>query len=285
MALQTTIPLLGSNADAKDLVITILSGSTALNARELFFVARNKFGSKLSYQAIHKGIMLLSQERVLTKTGSKYSISPEWLKQVKEFVENTGKTSKQNYVDELKPGQKETNLVFYSPIEAMYALLHLQYKEYLKKNPSHTISIMKRVWPAVCVDKQQFKEFEYVMTHSNHYTLVQGNSKVDEFMSKFFSDFGDKPVFGVKNCAKECDYLVFNDVVAKIFFPKTLITTLDKYYTRTKNIGQNGLNELYLIANNTRGETRIQIIRDQKLADELIQNTISTYNKKHRKEI
>ena len=54
-----------------------------LSAKELF--ARVSKGEEISYQAIHKKLLILVVSGTLIKVDNKYLINPFWVKQQKEF--------------------------------------------------------------------------------------------------------------------------------------------------------------------------------------------------------
>ena len=280
MALQTTIPLLGGKADAKDLVITILSSQWPLNARELFFVARNKFGSKLSYQAIHKALLQLHEEDVVNKAGKNYSLSQEWLGQVTQFAKETNVAYEKNSSREVGGETNEATLVFYNPIKALYKLLDLMHKEFLKQKPEYAVSITRRAWPVICCEKKHFKKLELIVKSCKDYKIVQEKSRIDNFLMGFFKQLGAHYKLGVRGCAKDCDYLVFNDFVVKIFFPKTYSEKLDSFYKKNKEINEKNTQELYDIAYNSNGETIAKVTKNKQLADEIIKRVLKEFGEK-----
>ena len=136
MTLQMVIPLFGGKADAKDLVITILSSEYPLNAREVFFIARNKFGAKQTYQSIHKALVGLEEDDVVVKQGREYLLSDEWMKKITEFAEQTKKQYEKQ--PESRERKKGSQFTFYTPIDALYFALGVMHEDF-KTNPPKKI--------------------------------------------------------------------------------------------------------------------------------------------------
>ena len=86
MTLNITIPQLNSNSKStKDMVISLLSQKWPLSAKEIYNSMRREFGAEFSYQAVHKILNELQQEKILEKNGMSYQISKNWIEQVKKF--------------------------------------------------------------------------------------------------------------------------------------------------------------------------------------------------------
>ncbi len=77
-----TIPSL-SNSPTKEKIIELLSSEWPLTAKKIFHNVSKSIS--ITYQAVHKSLQELIQNKILEKTKEGYQISKEWIKNIGEF--------------------------------------------------------------------------------------------------------------------------------------------------------------------------------------------------------
>jgi len=87
MTISITLPGSGEPRNVKDAIILILSQESTLNLKAIHSKVRGDKKLNVSYQAVHKAIRLLEKEGIVRKDRLSYSISREWVNQLKQFVE------------------------------------------------------------------------------------------------------------------------------------------------------------------------------------------------------
>ncbi len=70
----------------KNIIINLLALKSPQNTNDLHKLIKKDFKLNLSYQAIHKTIKQLVKEKCLLEHQKNYSINPEWIKEVSNFV-------------------------------------------------------------------------------------------------------------------------------------------------------------------------------------------------------
>ncbi|QQR92498.1 MAG: hypothetical protein IPJ89_05120 [Candidatus Iainarchaeum archaeon] len=73
--------------NAKSAIIQKLSKQWPLTPKQLTHAVQREYGMDITYQAVHKALLELEKEKVLSKEDSQWKLNPEWLKQHHTFVE------------------------------------------------------------------------------------------------------------------------------------------------------------------------------------------------------
>ena len=76
----------GKSGSTRDLVISVLSKEWPLTSKEIFARLVKAFASPVTYQAVHKTVAQLVDQKVLVRTDSKYAINPQWLDELAGFA-------------------------------------------------------------------------------------------------------------------------------------------------------------------------------------------------------
>lgn len=76
---------------AKDAIIHTLSTTFPLNAKKLHHTLEREQGMNITYQAVHKALLELENEHILTKHENAWQLNPAWLEKQERFFQNTKK--------------------------------------------------------------------------------------------------------------------------------------------------------------------------------------------------
>jgi len=146
MILSITLPQLNpKSASAKDLIISILSNEWPLTAKTLWAKMQREGSVSLSYQAVHKSLLVLEREKIVEKIGKGYQINLDWLNNLRKFSDKTiesYKLDKTSYFD----GGKV--LDFYNPFDFFRGMLNIFASRTLieKNGPNHGCGCLKHLW-------------------------------------------------------------------------------------------------------------------------------------------
>ncbi len=70
------------------LILTILAEEPELNAKQIYFRILRESGKAISYQAVHKKLILLNREGVISKNKHTFVINDSWLNEVTNLIES-----------------------------------------------------------------------------------------------------------------------------------------------------------------------------------------------------
>lgn len=128
-----TIPSHKGKSTLRDDILLILSEEFPLNAKEIFLRVKRRNGREVTYQAVHKTLKQLLEQKILIKEKNGYRIAKEWVEQAKEYIKLVESTflevpSINKVLDQLP---KTVNLHFtrYSELCVFVAELLVEYRK------------------------------------------------------------------------------------------------------------------------------------------------------------
>lgn len=74
-----------NNSKTRDLVISLLASSLPLSCRQITNIIQRMRNQPISFQAVHKLVKQLIEEKILLKENNKYLLNPGWVTTVKSF--------------------------------------------------------------------------------------------------------------------------------------------------------------------------------------------------------
>src|SRR3989338_7196434 len=86
MTLRITLPF-GKEDNVKNLVFTILTKEYPLKIIDLTNFIRKRYGKSVTFQAVRKALMELTEQGVLERQDAQFSIRKEWVKESKQFID------------------------------------------------------------------------------------------------------------------------------------------------------------------------------------------------------
>lgn len=269
---EEIVPL--GSKDTKELVIRVLSEEWPLTAREIF-VRAEKSGEDKTYQAIHKTLKQLETLGIVSSEGRRYRLSKEWAAKIKALGETLEKRLSQAPALGTTPSAA-SELVFGSYIEALYSLLERMVQDYLSNpKPDTTVAHWWHAWPILLVSKKEYAQIVAVLRRGNHYALCANNSPLDRSLLKMWESLGKQYRAGVP-CAETCDVLVTRDYVIQIFIPLGVRRQLEGLFKKERR-WSDSLFTLYRGVYESKEPTKVIVIKDAALADQLREQTISGF--------
>jgi hypothetical protein len=254
-------------SSSKDLIISVLSSEWPLSAKEIFSRVNKTSMNALSYQAIHKAILLLETEKVLNKDVGKYSLSISWAKELNEFSSFLLKNLSEGR--EVFPLNKE--LVFSSVFEVDQFLTELG--KSLKPTKEDCFALQwSHLWVPLFFSKETYKEMKDLILASNYYCVCPADTPIDRWCEKFWHKEGAREKIGVKGISG-IDMLVFRDVIVQVFYPPEIKVAIDKVYSSTKDPIKLDINEFFKTVFERKTKIPVLIIRNEMVAKELFEQT------------
>src|SRR3989344_1381494 len=75
----------GKDSDLKDLVFDILSKEYPLKIIQLTRFIRSRYGKNVTFQAVRKAVLNLTEDEILIRKGNNFTISKEWAEKCREY--------------------------------------------------------------------------------------------------------------------------------------------------------------------------------------------------------
>jgi hypothetical protein len=204
----------------KGLILKIINEKPGLSVKEIYYRIKKESPKKLSYQAIHKIIVLLLNQGVIKKDGLKYYIDSTWVKSIKisaDILDANCKCIQKNDFSELKYNDCAV-FSFGNILDLAYFLVNI----FLKlPNPSKkpNINLWELSYSIIGLDSEIYSELKKCFLEVDTYVFVSENNILDKVFAKALEKYGVKKIsFGINGASLLQDIMVSGDFVAHIWF-------------------------------------------------------------------
>ena len=223
-------PTLGKGSSTKDLIIQILSEEWPLSVKQIVERVNKKSNRSLTYQAVHKCVSQLLEDKIVGKSGSFFQLSKSWLEDVKSF----GSRIAQQY----KIGP---NLLEKKPFLTLQFECFGDYGRSLvndftgfpnpEKKPS--ICCFYHTYTLITGTEKEFENLRKRLSHETHYSITSQDTFLDCYFNNILIKLGKHCKSGVSFYPAEL--FVQGDYIAQPFYPRELWEKIIKLYSSVKN--------------------------------------------------
>jgi len=77
-------------------IVDVLSEEWPLTAKQIYIKLQRSHGVSVSYQAVHKQLKIMLDEKMLSKNNTDYSINQEWIEKIQKNTELMAQRIKSN---------------------------------------------------------------------------------------------------------------------------------------------------------------------------------------------
>lgn len=205
------------NASTKQKIISTLGEEWPLTAKQIYNSFRKIHSTKITYQAVHKMLKELAEEMVISKSDSKYSLSKDWVENIKQF----GAALHKRYFEADNINIKKLlqegsiNLRFKTPMQM--GRFTVEFMKELKENPSTPIAFKWfHAWPLVGFSDEEMKELKRIFSSGPLYIAHKHETPIDKISLEAFAGFGAKIIR--KNLKIDQDAMAVGDYVLHVHF-------------------------------------------------------------------
>lgn len=260
-----------NNASTQEKIISILSETWPLSAKEIHNRLVREHGSELSYQAIHKTLCELEENYILEREGKGYKLGRSWISNMKEFV-NEIDSRYSNTVGkyEIDPDFEGTIKLYFDDYSLFCVTMAKLFADQslVGSRPEPGIGIVRHGWWPLNFN---FMDFDLLrkMTKNNRmcYAIIRENAPFDRWIATQYKKAGWKIKVGIDlDELGENDLAIHGDSIIKVKFSKELNKKIDEIYMRISSLS--GLYKEYIIQTFSKSPGRIDvtITKDSQLA-------------------
>ena len=263
--------LFGSKT-TKGQILKLLSEEWPLTAKQIHNSLQRKYSSTASYQACHKALKELQEEGVLENQGKGYSISFEWIDKIKDSADSLHKTYSDNQ-------SANPEMTLHSLYEVDKFLLQILLQNLPEKGEKPFLGLhWGHFWIPLFLSVKEYSLMKEHFPKFELYAVCRGNTIVDKWCAQFWKIHAVKEKTGV-DCSSTADLVIFKDTVIEVFYPQEIRNELDKFFEKAKKIEDIDANHLFENIFNKKTEINIIIHKNQKLAEQLKEQTINYFEK------
>jgi len=206
-------------------IIEVLSEDWPLTGKQIYNRIQRTYNVFVSYQAVHKQLKAMLEEKILSKNKTNYVINKEWVQKIQKNTELIAERIKNEQkgmnLIEMNEGESR-NFSFNGILELGWFLIDKVMKA---PNPEKKsgLSLWRFCYSLAGLEEKHLTGFKEACEMNNWHMLVEEENEADKMFGITLKEYGVKEIkFGVKGCAtKLSDKMIIGDYVTEIFYPKS----------------------------------------------------------------
>ncbi len=261
--------------NVKDLVFTILMNQHPLSMMELFNQIKKQYVLGITYQAVRKAVNSLHQQRIIVKTGKSYSLSKEWLLQMKSFFDK----ALTNYENGTKVRlfhaelAKEDYAVYtfnnLLDLDNFWGDVMMHWSDHEEENKNYLSVVHYHWWLVINLGKETglFEHFRKKGIKSAFFTPI--DVPLNHWALDVYKGMGVKTLLS-KQKTEELfvDVNVLGDMVIQVKYPAKMVLKLKRLFSKYKTIQEIPSAEITQLAHEE-GEIKFLLFKNKAIARDL----------------
>ena len=270
---QKRLPRIGQQkGGTKDLIIELLSREWPLSAKEIHNRLKREHSSECSYQATHKLLNQLAEEKVVVKEGKNYGLDKGWIKNLK----NLGSDLEEKYLrnvgtNALKKLEEQgaANVTVNGILETSKFILEgLAYLPNPEKKPN--FFLWRNVYSIIGLGDSDYAAIAKHFGSEEWYAVASEDNLMDRMFADTLSKYGVKNILDVKDCATTLnDTIVVGDYVATLWYPPEFRGPWYLQNKEPKNLTDFDLREHLNKMRNVKAEINFVVVKNAGLAEQI----------------
>lgn len=255
----------------KEKIIQLLSGRHGLSAKQVYNRLKREFGVSVSYQAIHKTLKQMLEEKILAKKEKNYSINPEWVENFRKNAENLAEMVRNKTAELALENLEENGSTSISLKGIPQAGWFLIDKVLNGPNPEKKpcLALWRFCYSLVGLESKHLERLKDGLNKNRWIALVEENNSVDRMFGETLKMYGFEEIrFGVKCASKLSDKMIIADYVIEITYPSTFRKLWELQNKLPKKIAEFDLSKHFLLMREIQPQIEITITRNARLAQE-----------------
>ena len=259
--------------NAKTAIIQKLSKQWPLTAMQLYHAIKREYALNISYQAVHKALGQLEDEKIVKKEGAAYELHSNWIHNITEFAQQLNKSY--THTESLDPTKELIRVTFPNWVSMGRFIIYRFEAEF--PNPKKKVSLCNwmHVWPSISLSAEEVIQIKEIYEHESHYSICPNNTPLDQYLAGLMEKLNKQCITGI-HLPMDHDTVIKGDHIAQIYYPPEFYKQVDTFYSETKDPLKLDLKKIQQIATQ---ETKIQvnILHDPNLADEIRRQTMGYF--------
>lgn len=285
MSINLTLPF-GEKTNVKDIIFSILTKEYPLRIVELTNYIRKRYGKSISFQAVRKALIQLKEEGIIIQKDNSYLINKDWVIKTKNLLDeiysnlNLEKSSPKS-IESIKG---EVSIFSFNSLnEAMVfweQIIEDWYKSFKKGDSKINCYQAAHAWEALVHPDKERKIMEALKNKGiKSYILTTGNSPLDKYLKKFYSEIGIKITIDNSTSDFDKSYYVgtYGETVVQTHYPKELVKELETFFRKNRSLENLNLGDLSKIVSK-KIEIKLTVIKDEHLAKQINKSIIGQLN-------
>jgi Fe2+ or Zn2+ uptake regulation protein len=240
---MNTIPFLGGKNSVKDDIFSILSEEPNLSAKEIHARVKRKQGKSVTYQAVHKVLLSLIEQKMLEKNNGKYRIQKNWIDQIREHLtileqQYQERPSAKRVLEQLKKGPVTLNLSSLTTMGVFTAELLVE-KRMREEKKQPNLAYLRHAWWPLKFEPSQYILFKKMDDNNpDNRVIVTQDTPFDRWVIKYYIITAhEKNRLIIETKARwEEDLIVKGNLVIQTRYSNETLKRVDKIYQKISNL-------------------------------------------------
>lgn len=238
-----SIPFLGGRTSVKDDIFSILSEEFPLSAKEIYGRVKKQSGRDITYQAVHKTLQSLGEQKVVEKQNGKYRIQKEWIDHIRDHLtilehQYLEKPSAKRVLEEVKNGMIKLHFTSLTTMDVFTAELLVEKRtQEGKKIPN--FAYLRHAWWPLKFEPSQYLIFRKMDDNNpDNRVIVTCDTPFDRWVIKYYiiTAHEKNRLIIQPNAPWEEDLIVRGDLVIQTRYSKETLKRMDGIYQKIFNL-------------------------------------------------
>jgi len=255
--------IFGDSSSSKDLIFKILSEEWPLSAKEIYSRVAKISSKEISYQAVHKTLNSLIDERVFEKKDGKYLLNLYWVSNTKDILSKLETN--------LGAGKVVSSLNQKFVFDSIYSVdkfLVESCKNFIPNKNDVIVLQWIHFWIPLFISKDTYNDMKDLILNSNFYSITPNTAPIDKWCAKFWEDIGVKEKIGVK-VGFDLSFMVYKDLIIQVFYPAKIRKAMDDAYNSTNDPSKLDIDNFFSTVFEKKTRIPVLVSRNKEVADEL----------------
>ncbi len=258
----------------QELIIEILSNEWPLTTKQIFNKLKRNYGTNISYQAVHKHLKEMIEEKTLTKNEKEFMLSYSWVKKTSDYGKKL-----ETLLKETKRESGSTLIILNSLVEAgkfvVNDFLGTAPEKHFNPENKDSVCLFNHAWPIIGASQEDHERMKKILSETTHYNICAHSTFLDRITCDYVEKLGKKVALNKKFSAK-IDTFVEGDYIMQAYPPRELENEMDRLYKKVKTEKDFDMKEMFEFGSKNY-EIKIIIFKNQKLADSLREEAKKLY--------
>lgn len=264
----------------KEAIISILGTRWPLSTKDIYSeIQRLSDANGFSYQATHKTIQQLVEEKILAKNGKNYELSQEWINRLKNFSTSLSDKYSNKNNQEITPDFEGTIKWRFDDL-SVFAMEMLRLITNIAKwndAKENGVLLVKHAWWPFNFKFMDFALFlDMVKLTKGGNVVFESDAPFDRWVAKQYVSSGVKVKF-VENLNLDHDVLFFQGVIIQASFSDETRQLQDEVYSKVHDLGDLLQEFVFQRHAHKKVEIEVQIIKNPALSKTMRDQLVEKY--------
>lgn len=264
-------PAIIGGSHTKNGIISALSQGTPLSVQQLYRQVTKEIHKPISYQALHKALKELENEKIVEKQANQYQLNSSWIHSIEAWAHET-----KNRLQEQKNQLQKPEIKTFENVIELARFLIYDYFNYPNPQKKPLIARWHIMYSLLGLSKEEMDEIRKVTKNRSHFILCKGTSIVDRALAIAFKGLGVQVKLGAI-IPEAFDSILVGDYICEIYFHSEFIFRFKKLWKKPRKADDLDINSV-LSEMHAPYPCKAIIYHDPKRAEQIRENVLKEFN-------